>query len=320
MPNGNGTLDPNESLRRRAERACGDMPIQNAFARVRQIIGPSAFPEGEELASHAMAKLRAGQVPTPIERTALETVIKALRPSILSQNGNLASLPPYRNYPAAFVSGWNTFCEAVKPYLYSIGRIDRVNKPSDEPLATGFVVGKRALVTNKHVLAALSADTFQLERGEAVVRFGQEWGAPDAFAPVAITGVLDVHTELDMVVLEIENTANLPLKIATTAPSVEAQVVAIGYPQEDPRSPVFRDVIFEGKYKVKRAAPGEITDSAAASLYHDCSTLGGNSGSPLLAMDTARVVALHRDGPLFLYRNEAVDTPSLFAFVRSYLP
>jgi hypothetical protein len=266
-----------------------------------------------------MAKLRAGQVPTPIERTALETVVKALRPSVLCQQGDLAALPPYRNYPPAFLNGWNSFRAMVKPYLYSIGRIDRVNRPSDEPLATGFAIAENAVVTNKHVLAALSANTYQLERGQAVIRFGQEWGVVEALAPVAITGVLAVHADLDMTVLEIELTTILPLAVDSAAAAAESQAVAIGYPQEDPRSPVFRDVIFEGKYKVKRAAPGEITGSGPATLYHDCSTLGGNSGSPLLAMDTARVVGLHRDGPLFLYRNEAVDSPSLYTFVRPYV-
>jgi hypothetical protein len=306
-------------LRRRAERACGGAPINAAFAKMRQIIGPSVFPQGEELAAAGMAKLKAGGVPSPMERTALETVIKALRPSILSQGGDLAALPPYRNYPEQFLSEWTIFRAVVMPYLYSIGRIDRLTKPSYEPLATGFLIGKNALVTNKHVLAALSADTFQLERGQAVVRFGQEWGTPDAFDPVAITGVLAVHTELDMVVLEIEENSRPPLAVASVTPPAETEVVAIGYPQDDPRSPVFRDVIFEGKYKVKRAAPGEITGAGVASLYHDCSTLGGNSGSPLLAIANAHVVGLHRDGPLFLYRNEAVDAASLYAFVQPYV-
>jgi len=313
-----GASDLNELLLRRAERLCGDLPIQSAFERVRQIIGLTTFPRGEELAATAMAKLRKGQLPSPVERTALENVIKALRPSILSQNGELSVLPDYRNYPPDFVNGWNGFRTLVKPYLYSIGRIDRVNKPSNEALATGFIIGKRAMVTNRHVLAALSADTLTLEHGQAVVCFGQEWGTPEASEPVAITGVLAVHPLLDIAVLEIESTTSTPLAIASAAPPLETQVVVIGYPQEDPRSPVFRDMIFERKYKVKRAAPGEITGAAAASLYHDCSTLGGNSGSPVLAMDTAQVVGLHRDGPLFLYRNEAVDTPSLYDFVRTY--
>jgi endonuclease G len=57
-----------------------------------------------------------------------------------------------------------------------------------------------------------------------------------------------------------------------------------------------------------------VIGTGTSSLYHDCSTLGGNSGSPVLSLADASVVALHRDG-YFTYRNEAVDGASLGAFV-----
>jgi endonuclease G len=50
---------------------------------------------------------------------------------------------------------------------------------------------------------------------------------------------------------------------------------------------------------------------------HDCSTLGGNSGSPVLALDTAEVVGLHFGGS-FLWRNEAVTAPILADFVSKH--
>jgi len=49
-------------------------------------------------------------------------------------------------------------------------------------------------------------------------------------------------------------------------------------------------------------------------LFHDCSTLGGNSGSPVFQLETGRVIGIHRSG-FFMYRNEAVDGASLDAFV-----
>jgi V8-like Glu-specific endopeptidase len=53
-------------------------------------------------------------------------------------------------------------------------------------------------------------------------------------------------------------------------------------------------------------------------VYHDCSTLGGNSGSPLFSLRTARVVGLHCEG-YFMYRNEAIDGATLHAFVQPHL-
>jgi endonuclease G len=91
----------------------------------------------------------------------------------------------------------------------------------------------------------------------------------------------------------------------------------VGYPSEESRNrnPLFVDTIFGGKLSVKRLAPGEFIGSKRGALFHDCSTLGGNSGSPVVEMTTGAVVGLHRDGS-FLARNEAVGTEVLGDFVR----
>jgi len=304
----------------RAERALGpNQPVSTAFQRVRAIIGPARFPEGEALAQAGMDALRQGKVPSPAEIAALETVVKALRPSILSRNALLDSLPAYRNYPQGAVDQWNAFRSTAKPFLYSVGRIDKVDGKATTPLATGFVAAPGVLVTNTHVLDALSANSRRLQKGQAVVYFGQEFGVVPDSPPVAITGVVAVHPQLDISLLSIENQAVVPWKIDEQPSRKARPVVAIGYPQDDPRSPVFRDVIFGDRFLVKRGAPGELRGVAADSVYHDCSTLGGNSGSPLVDLDTCKVVGLHRDGPLFLFRNEAVDGGSLAAFLKQVI-
>ena len=74
----------------------------------------------------------------------------------------------------------------------------------------------------------------------------------------------------------------------------------IGYPAWDGRrndpEPMRR--IFADIYNVKRLQPGEISGAAPASfeLLHDCSTLGGNSGSPVVDLETHRVLGLHVGG------------------------
>jgi V8-like Glu-specific endopeptidase len=310
-----------EYLQNRAERAFGGVQkLADLPPKVRAIIGPSTFPDGEQLAQEAMDLLRKGIVPSPKQRAALEAAIKAMRPSILSESGQLQKLAKSAKYPDA--AHWSGFVVKIRQYLYSIGRIDRITAGGVEPVATGFLIGPTLLVTNKHVLTYLSSETMALEPGQAVVNFGQEYANPDNEGPYPITRVKAYHSTLDIALLEIglSGTASRP-GLPVTGSSVHRGdgVVAIGYPQQDARNPVFMDLIFESKYAVKRAAPGEVLGTAAASVYHDCSTLGGNSGSPLVSMSTGQVVGLHRDGPVFLFRNEAVDAPSLAEFVQPHL-
>lgn len=301
----------------RAARALGSAAtVGNAFQRVRAIIGPLNFPQGEALAEEAMAQLRKGVVPTPEQRVALEMVIKALRPSVLSEKGKLAELPVPEKQTVAAKERWTHFRGLFEPYLYSVGRIDRVAKPADVALASGFLISDRLLVTNKHVLASLSADTMVLEKGQAVVRFGQEYQVvPDAPA-IAITGVKTVHPTLDIAVLEVEPVSSPALPLSADNPKTGSAVAVVGYPQQDPRNPVFTRAIFLDKYKVKRVAPGEVVGAGEKTIHHDCSTLGGNSGSPVVDLESATVVGLHYDGRLFLFRNEAVDAASLHGFLQ----
>lgn len=312
--------DDSDDLPERARRALAGSTVATAFGRVRAIIGPEKFPDGEDLAQQGLDALNDGKVPSPAQRAALEMVIKALRPSILSNRSVFDVLPNYQRYEPGTVEQWEAFRKASKPYLYSIGRIDQVTGGLRDAEATGFVVAPGVLVTNRHVLEVISANSMVLEKGQAIVCFGQEFGVVPDLPPVSITGVIAVHPELDMALLRIEGDARVALPIDASPVQRGARVCAVGYPQDDARSPVFRDVVYQGKFGVKRGAPGEIRKVSPNALYHDCSTLGGNSGSPLLDLNTCKVVGLHRDGPLFMYRNEAVDGSSLDAFVRQNVP
>jgi endonuclease G len=75
-------------------------------------------------------------------------------------------------------------------------------------------------------------------------------------------------------------------------------VAVIGYPARDSRIPdqQLTDEIFGNVYDKKRLAPGQLTGSDLTSLHHDCSTLGGNSGSVVLSLETGEAVGLHFAG------------------------
>jgi hypothetical protein len=89
-------------------------------------------------------------------------------------------------------------------------------------------------------------------------------------------------------------------------------VVTVGYPARDSRVPDQELVkrIFGDVYEKKRLAPGQITDVGVDELQHDCSTLGGNSGSPVINLTSGEAVGLHFSG-LFLESNFAVPATTV---------
>jgi endonuclease G len=303
----------------RAARAFHNKPIGEVLEKIKAIVGPGNMPpiEQSKLAEQAITRMQGGKKPTPKQLAALEFVIRLMRPVPLSQEGVLANLQP--DVSPSFPD-WPAFQESVKPHLYSIGRIDLLPK---EGIGTGFLVSDGIVVTNKHVLDVLSKGTGVLEKGQGVVRFKFEAGIADDEEPTKITGVVAVHDALDIALLKVEKQKFTKARKALTVDPKPVEnghpVVAIGYPFDDSkRNPLFISALFGGKFGVKRAAPGEVTSTGPQSIYHDCSTLGGNSGSPVLSMKSALVVGLHRDG-YFLYRNEAVDGASLNKFIQLHL-
>jgi V8-like Glu-specific endopeptidase len=306
-------------LRDRAARALGTHQVTEAVAKVRAIVGPVAIPASEREAQKAWDKLRDGEQPEADELAALELVIRLLRPAPLSRDGALDDLPDTQGhnlYPPDLKDAWNDFRTQVKPFLYSIGRVNLTD--GSKHIGTGFVVTDGVLATNRHVLDDLTFGTGLLSSGRAQVAFQRESGASDLTVhTVPITAVLRVHKTLDIALLAIPQTGRPPLAFDADGAADGSRVVVIGYPAKDEvRNPIFTSAIFGTKLGVKRAALGEVLDgSAVPTIFHDCSTLGGNSGSPVLSLDTGRVVGIHRSG-FFMYRNEAVDGGSLDAFVR----
>ena len=313
-----------ELLEARARRVLGDRPVGEVLVKARAIIGVPNIPDGEKDAQSALDKLRKPKLgkPTPREISALELVIRMMRPAPLCQKGRLDPLPGNGGHLFnSEISGqWDGFRNAIAPLLYSIGRVDGLNIRNGQA-GTGFLVGPDLLATNRHVLEYLSFGANALEEGQAVVRFHQEFGGDEPTGSVVpVTGVAAIHPVLDMVLLHIrQKDPRPPLPLDELPVSPGQAVAAVGYPTTDSfRNPIFADAIFSHQYGVKRGALGEVIDVVSDILFHDCSTMGGNSGSPIFSLKTARVVALHRSG-LFMYRNEAIAGEALRGFVQGHL-
>ena len=108
------------------------------------------------------------------------------------------------------------------------------------------------------------------------------------------------------------------LDLSEEIPRAKLPVAVVGYPASDIRfsDQDLANKIFGGIFNKKRLAVGNLLAVSDELITHSCSTLGGNSGSPVFSLETGRVVAIHRAG-FFMYRNEAVDGASLKPFATS---
>jgi S1-C subfamily serine protease len=301
----------------RAQRAIAGRSLDTIMARTRAIVGPPlADLEGD--AQDGLEALKKGRKPTANQVAALQAVVRSMRPSVLSRQGSVDRLP---DEAAPVFPAWPAFVRTIVRYLYTIGRVDHVGQGAlpAEPFGTGFLISPDLFLTNHHVVTLLTGGTDVVNPAEAEVRFVQEFGAPDEPA-VPVLGVHSFHEEHDAAILRLAADQRLqcrpPLKWSEASPEIGDQVVVLGYPSPDgARNPLFAATIFGGKLNVKRLAPGELIGSRQGTVYHDCSTLGGNSGSPVVDIKSGTVVGLHRDG-YFLARNEAVWAEGLRDFVR----
>jgi endonuclease G len=202
------------------------------------------------------------------------------------------------------------------PAIRAVGRVDLRNNPRFDWVGTGWLVTPDVIVTNRHValeFGKLSGDGFVFRRGvggepmSASLDFLDEFGRDDTRL-VSVTKILHIEDEdgPDLAFLQVQPDAlATPIPLAENA-FAKQMVAAIGYPARDSRIPdqLLMESLFGNVYDKKRLAPGQII-SIADDLEHDCSTLGGNSGSVVLDLKNGQALGIHFAGR-FLEANFAV--------------
>ncbi len=301
-------------LAKRVRDTFGNVPLAEAFQDRKAIIGPGNFPNSDEgkLAQEALDAMENGNDPDPRGLAALQLMIKIMRPSLLIEAGSIEGLD---EQAAQTFPDWSSFTLAFKPIEFSVGLIA---DETHQGVGTGFLVAPDVVLTNAHVLSFLSRGTMVLTKGQATINFRSEFKVfnQDIYDVLA---VISVHQTYDLALLRIQEPDTVghpPLSFCSNV-LPDSAIVAVGYPFDDKRNPLFISGIYKNIYGVKRAAPGKIISASVDAMTHDCSTLGGNSGSPLLDMKTAEIVGVHSEG-IFMYTNQAIPASAAKTFCDAY--
>ncbi|MCC6294155.1 MAG: DNA/RNA non-specific endonuclease [Bryobacterales bacterium] len=210
----------------------------------------------------------------------------------------------------------------LAPAIRAVGRIELEHHPVFQWVGTGWLVAEGVVATNRHVaqeFGRLSGEKFVFKSsfGEplsAWIDFLGEYGrAESRDFPLVDILYIEEDSGADLAFLRVAPGAvpgkglASPIGLSARPARVNAPVAVIGYPARDSRIPdaALMDRTFGDVYDKKRLAPGRITGAAPGLLLHDCSTLGGNSGSVVLDLDTGEAAGLHFAGR-FLEANYAV--------------
>lgn len=218
---------------------------------------------------------------------------------------------------------WGERLAKARPLLDAaipaVGRIDLTGGALSW-VGTGWLVAEDVVVTNRHVareFAQREGDRFTFKMGEArrmkaALDFLQEIDNP---RQLVFELVEPLHIEEgggpDVAFFSVRQTSGdtslaKPIKLSPSIRKTEA-VAAIGYPAYDSRipEPALMRRIYGDVFDKKRLAPGGVTQVDDARIWHNCTTLGGNSGSVVLDLETGEAMGLHFSGS-FLTTNYAV--------------
>ena len=229
---------------------------------------------------------------------------------------------------------WGGFLSLLVDLAEWTKSVGRINLDGTH-IGTGFLIAGDRVMTNRHVLEALADEvtgpagsSWQFGRGRVTIDFSE---TADGSRSVDLVGVAQAGPDpirsmenlahLDMAVLKVAAGAQGLPRALPLARQIDTSAVmlVIGYPARpgtsalvDPATGrVSQEIanrlraIFGTDYGRKYASPGHILDGPGAvptdaqqwATTHDCTTLGGNSGSVVVQFTNQPAVAgLHFSG------------------------
>ena len=278
---------------------------------------------------------------TDQELTSVEAGLEMLannRPLSPEDSYGLEAIVHRKFRPALFVVN-NTYEQPPEPWTHlgqgearenieqAIPSIGRIEVPGSGRLygGTGFIVGAGLIMTNRHVAEIFTRGIgtnnlrFKSSRS-AAVNFRKEIVPTPNVQDLKVLSVEMIHPYWDMALLRVEGLPHdhdsLSLSTTHTDDLENRDIAVVGYPAQDRRNDLnLQNEIFGGVFNVKRMQPGKLENrehilsfgKQVHAVTHDASTLGGNSGSAVIDVQTGQILALHFAG-LYLKANYAVPT------------
>jgi hypothetical protein len=259
--------------------------------------------------------------------SALEVIVRTdgSRPSFMVRNG---APDPTTSPVGDWADELEDQADALRHAIQCIGRIDDPGGAQGFQ-GTGILVGKNVIITNRHVLQAISsgrqhADGSWQLKPNISIDFGHEFRGRESVGPRKVVEVLFAgskeinpvsidHAKLDLALLELEPGNGqapkpLPLELAPDWGQPDTIIFICGYPGNPgagAETASLLERLFRSTYGCKRLAPGYVTKKASDlpagprnwTLAHDGTTLGGNSGSGVFVMGRGTIAAgLHYGG------------------------
>ncbi|MFL5250070.1 MAG: trypsin-like serine peptidase [Myxococcales bacterium] len=288
-----------------------------------------------EVGTRALETLRTegpAAVLTAEAQLGIEAIVSIARPALMLRDGTFGDPPP----PWDNILGPHR--RNIRAAAMAVGRIGVRGLPQVPYAGTGFLVGEDTVMTNCHVAMLFSqsrADgAWSFQSGLEVnldLLEDPDGTRADAASPsrMRVDGVVGIHPALDLALLRVTppdagNGMAKPLTVMSQDPGPldGRNLYVLGYPAPDYRNDrAVQRSIFGDRYFVKRLQPGAAMAPPADAIiptgpcangtepddvmFHDASTLGGNSGSCVVDLDTNEVIGLHFAG-MYMQYNEAV--------------
>ncbi len=210
--------------------------------------------------------------------------------------------------------------QKLESAIANVGRVQQIGSDLTPYVGTAWFVRENLMVTNAHVAEAFAYfySPYKFKNSGAlagIVDMKAERGqtAKDVMR-VKAARFMQKGEDVDVAFMEmdLQGSTRAPLTLSSSIAQKGDLVAVIGYPtrDQDGTDQGMAQKIFGNEYDFKRISLGWIVSANDSFITHNCQTLRGNSGSPLISLTTGEVLGIHLGGD-FLQMNVAMPVAKI---------